>query len=73
MTETPEEIKFKKLKNFNIAMGFLHMIQGGLILWLSNGFSLPVNNTLLHYNAASQTIGSVTDTLGNLPLGPMIA
>ena len=73
MTETPEEIKFKKQKNFNIAMGFLHMIQGGLILWLSNGFSLPVNNTLLHYNAASQTIGSVTDTLGNLPLGPMIA
>ncbi len=73
MTETPEEVKFKKLKNFNIAMGFLHMIQGGLILWLSNGFSLPVNNTLLRYNAASQTIGSVTDTLGNIPLGPMIA
>ena len=34
-----EEIKFKKLKIFNGVMGVIHLIQGFLMLILSNDFS----------------------------------
>lgn len=68
-----EDAKFKKLKNFNLAMGFLHLIQGGLMLLLSNDFSLPVQTTLLHYDPVTQDVFQATDTIVNLRLGPMIA
>ncbi len=32
---TSEDIKFKKLKDFNLVMGFLHLFQGALMLWLA--------------------------------------
>ena len=70
--DAAEETRLKKLKDFNIAMGFLHLIQGGLMLWLSNGYSLPVETNFLGYNQADGFY-HVTDAIINLPLGPMVA
>jgi hypothetical protein len=68
MVEATDEVKFGRLKRFNLVMGFLHLIQGGLILWLSNKYSVPVRETLL-----DQNFTTVTNTIINLRLGPMIA
>ncbi len=68
MAQIPEDMKFKKLRTFNLAMGFLHLVQGGLILWLSNGSTLPVKETLLNSDLATNT-----ETLINLQLGPLVA
>jgi hypothetical protein len=73
MAEATNEIKFTKLKRFNLVMGFLHLIQGGLMLWLSNKYTVPVKETLLGYDAVNQTFTTVTNTIINLRLGPMIA
>lgn len=71
--EPAEEPRFKKLRNFNLVMGILHLMQGGLMLWLSNDFSLPVQETLLRYDPVTQSTVQVTNTVFNLPLAPMIA
>jgi hypothetical protein len=68
LAQIPEDTKFKKLRTFNLAMGFLHLVQGGLILWLSNSFSLPVKETLLNSDLATNT-----ETLIDLQLGPLVA
>jgi len=66
-----EEEKFRKLKRFNIAMGFLHLIQGGLMLALSTNAKGPVWTTFL--SAENGNITSTTDVIANLPLQPMVA
>ncbi len=71
--EAVKETKFVKLRQFNLAMGFLHLIQGGLMLWLSNSFTLPVETNFLTYNEVTGDFYFVTDVIANLRLGPMIA
>jgi len=68
-----EEFKFRKLRRFNAVMGVLHLLQGLLMLVLSNDFSLPVNQTLLSYNPATGLITPSTTTLMSLQIGPMVA
>ena len=45
------EIKIKKLKRFNIIMGTVHLIQGGLLFWLgtvvNSDFVVPITLTQL--------------------------
>jgi len=65
--------KLKKLRNFNAIMGFLHLIQGGLMLWLSNSFTLPVQTSFVEFNAQTQQLAPVRETIFDLPLGPMVA
>lgn len=71
--ESSEDVKFGKLRKFNIVMGFLHSIQAGLMLWLSNDYSLPVELTLLKYDSVTETLTRNTEVLFNLRLGPIIA
>lgn len=73
MAEAADDVKFEKLKRFNMAMGFLHLVQGALMLWLSNSFSVPVTETLLSNDAMNQTLPTVTNTIFELRLGPMVA
>jgi len=71
--EATKEPKFVKLRQFNLAMGVLHLIQGGLMLWLSNAFTVPVETSFLSYNDVTGEFYFVTDVIANLRLGPMIA
>jgi hypothetical protein len=51
MTTTTETIVTRpasdRLRAYNIGMGVLHAIQGLLVLWLANGFTLPVIATYM--------------------------
>jgi hypothetical protein len=68
-----EETKFKKLRSFNVAMGFLHLIQGGLMLALSKSSTIPIQTNFLAYDQNTGLFYHVTDTIVKLPLGPMVA
>jgi len=64
---------FKKLKHFNLIMGFFHLIQGFLMLILSNDFNLPLTYTTPEFNTATQTIAPVAVSFMDLRIGPMVA
>jgi len=67
------DIRFKKLRTFNAVMGVIHMLQGILMLVLSNAFTLPLNFTRPEYNAVTNTISPVSETFFNVPIGPLVA
>jgi hypothetical protein len=64
---------FKRLKTFNIFMGFLHLIQGSLMLLLSNDFTLPLTYSTPVFNEVTQTISPVSETFFDLRIGPLVA
>ena len=68
-----EDARFKKLRTFNFAMGTLHLIQGLLMLALSNAFTLPITYLYPSYNAVTKTIGPVSHTLVDVRIGPLVA
>jgi hypothetical protein len=68
-----EDKRFKKLRIFNGVMGIIHMIQGILMLILSNAFTLPLTYTHPEYNAVTQTISPVSETFFNIQIGPLVA
>ena len=71
--ESSDDAKFRKLKKFNLAMGFLHLIQGGLMLALSSSYSLPIQTSFLKFDELTGQFYHVTDTIIKVPLGPMVA
>ena len=71
--EKSEELTFKRLRIFNAVMGAIHLIQVFLILQLSNNFKLPITYTLPTFNAATNSITPVSETLINVEIGPLVA
>jgi hypothetical protein len=72
------ETKLKKLKNFNLIMvnlimGFFHLIQGIVMLILSNDFTLPVTRGFLEYDPVNKSLIPTTATIIDLRIGPMVA
>ena len=68
-----QEIKYKKLRRFNIIMGFFHLIQGILMLSLSSNFSLPITSSFQVFDTTLNKLVPQHDTLINLQIGPMVA
>ena len=68
-----QEIKYRKLRRFNIIMGFFHLIQGILMLMLSSDFSLPITSSFQVFDTTLNKLVPLHDTLVNLQIGPMIA
>jgi hypothetical protein len=68
-----DEVKFKNLKTFNFAMGLLHLIQGILMLALSNDFTLPVTRGYLEFNNITRTLDPASVTIFELRIGPIVA
>lgn len=54
-------------------MGFLHLAQAVVIFLLSNDFSLPITTSFLKFIPQTGKLGPVTNTVVNLPFGPMVA
>jgi len=54
-------------------MGFLHLAQAIVIFILSNDFTLPITTSFLSFMPEMGKLWPVTDTVINLPLGPMVA
>ena len=67
------ERKFIRLRTYNVFMGFLHLAQAVVIFILSNDFSLPITTSFLSLIPETGKLWPVTDTVINLPLGPMVA
>jgi hypothetical protein len=67
------ERKFIRLRTYNVFMGFLHLAQAIVIFILSNDFSLPITTSFLSLIPETGKLWPVTDTVINLPLGPMVA
>ncbi|MBU1118823.1 heliorhodopsin HeR [Patescibacteria group bacterium] len=68
-----KEKKFKNLRIFNLVMAFLHAVQGALMLYLSNDFSLPITTSFLKFNPMIQKLFPVTETIWEVRIGPMVA
>lgn len=65
--------KFEKLRIFNIVMGFLHLIQASLMLFISSDFSLPVSSAFVQFNNATGKLEPVMHELFSLRIGPLVA
>ncbi|MFC1663432.1 heliorhodopsin HeR [Patescibacteria group bacterium] len=75
MTEQIEQLdnQSRRLRPYNIVMGFLHLIQGVLMVALSSDFSVPITTSFLQFNQATQKLTPNLETAFELPLGPVIA
>jgi hypothetical protein len=54
-------------------MGMFHLIQSCIIFVISSDFTLPINTSFLNFIPETQTLQPSTETIINLPLGPMVA
>jgi hypothetical protein len=68
-----EELKFQKLRRFNVVMGVFHLVQFVLMLVFSNDFALPMTASYLKFNPATQSLELATSTIANIRLGPLVA
>ena len=64
---------FKKLRVFNGTMGVFHLFQAILMILLSNDYSLPVTYSFSQFDQVTQTISPVSETLFEVPIGPLVA
>ena len=67
------ETTYKKLRRFNVFMGLLHAIQGGLMLYLSNDFLLPIKTNFVGFDPMTKTLTTQPETVFNLRIGPLVA
>jgi len=65
--------QFSRLRWYNAVMGVLHLAQSAVIFIMSNDFTLPINTSFLSFNTETQSLQPVTETVINLPLGPLVA
>ncbi|MFH0853559.1 MAG: heliorhodopsin HeR [bacterium] len=72
-TQPQIEERTKGLRKFNLIMFFLHAIQGVLMLILSSDFAVPVTTAFLKFNATTQQLTPVLDTISEWRIGPLVA
>ena len=65
--------KYKKLRVWNIAMGFFHLVQGVLMVVLSNDFSLPITTSYLQFDIQAQQILPSLENLTEVRVGYLVA
>lgn len=70
---TTNETTFIKLKNFNLIMGFLHLIQGIFMWVVSNDTTYPVFTNFLSFNTSTFSLSPEAALYYDLPLGPAVA
>ena len=66
-------ISENRLRKLNIIAGFLHLVQGIVVLILSKDFTLPISGSYLKFNPISQSLEPTTQFLFNLSLPLLIA
>ncbi|MGD2250503.1 MAG: heliorhodopsin HeR [Candidatus Methanofastidiosia archaeon] len=72
-TDKEAEPKFGFLRKFNAFMGALHLVQGVIMVAISNDFSLPVTKTFLQVNVQTFSATPVTEEIARIRLGPAVA
>lgn len=61
------------LVKYNTIAGFLHLLQGFLILFLSKSFELPISGNYLNFNTITQSLEPTNKVLFNLSLPTLVA
>ena len=67
------EKTFRGLRNFNLVMGFLHLIQGGLMIFISNDKTYPIFTNYLNFDLATRTLKPGSELFYELPFGVAVA
>jgi hypothetical protein len=67
------EKTFLSLRRFNLFMGFLHLIQGVLMVLLSNQKTYPIFTNFLSFNRATFTLKPDPKLIYDLRFGPAVA
>ena len=67
------EATFRGLGRFNLIMGFLHLIQGILMIILSNDKTYPIYTFFLNFDRATSSASPKPEVLYELRFGPAVA
>jgi len=65
--------KFIGLKRFNVAMGFLHLLQGVFMILVSNDTTYPIYTNFLSFNTETFSLSPEPKLLYELRFGPAVA
>jgi hypothetical protein len=68
-----QDPRFKRLRLYNAVMGVFHLAQAVVVLALANDFALPVTTSFLNFVPEAKKLEPITETVINLPLGPLVA
>ncbi len=67
------DIKFARLRRFNLIMGFLHLIQGVFMWVVSNDTTYPIFTNYLNFNTETLSLQPNPQLLYELRFGPAVA
>ena len=67
------EKKFSGLRRFNLLMGFMHLVQGILMIVLSNDKAYPIYTSFLKYDLSKMTLVPDLKLAYGLRFGPAVA
>lgn len=65
--------KLKKLRRFNLIMGFLHLIQGAVMIIISNDTTYPIYTNFLTFDINTTSLKPDPQLWYELPFGPAVA
>ena len=65
--------RFRNLRNWNLAMGVLHLIQGAVMIVVSTEFTIPIVTNFLQFNPEAQVLLPQQEVIFDLQLGPLVA
>lgn len=68
-----KEQVYRGLRRFNLIMGFLHLVQGVLMIVLSNDTTYPIYTYFLNFNPETRSLAPSPELLYDLRFGPAVA
>ena len=73
MSAPDSEARYASLRRFNLIMGFLHLIQGILMIVLSNATTYPIYTNFLNFDVATRSLAPNPQLIYELRFGPAVA
>jgi len=73
MTLKRPESVYRGLRRFNLIMGFLHLLQGALMIVLSNATTYPIFSNFLKFDTATFSLTPDPKLVYELRFGPAVA
>jgi len=65
--------KFTGLRRFNLVMGFLHLVQGILMILISNDKTYPIFTNYLNFDIATRSLKPNMELFYELPFGVAVS
>ena len=65
--------RLRRLRRFNITMGFVHLAQSVAVFALSTDFALPVTTAFSRFDTTTETLVADYRTAFELQIGPLVA